>query len=334
MKSSCLAAVATLTALLLTSAAPASELELVQTIVSKGKAGGLDHVAIDVKRDRLFVANKSNNTLDIIDLKAGKVIDQKANQTGIQGIAYAADIDKVFVGLGNGTCNVFDGESYKVLKTINLKEDCDNVRYNADKHLIYVAHADKADKLLAVLDAKTNDKKADIKLPDTAESFVMEAKRPRIYATIPAANGVALIDTDKNEVVKTYPMKMGSACFTVALDEANQRIYVGCREPKKEPKLVVMDTESGKEIASADLVGGVDDLWLDAKRKRLFASCGDGQLCVLKVVDADHVEPLEKVETPKGAKTCLYVPETGKLYLAVPRQEGKEGPEIRIYQVK
>src|SRR5205085_1913391 len=92
MKSSCLAAVATLTALLVTSAAPAGELELVQTIVLKGKAGGLDHVAIDAKRDRLFLANKANNTLDVIDLKAGTLLQQKANQTGIQGIAYAADL--------------------------------------------------------------------------------------------------------------------------------------------------------------------------------------------------------------------------------------------------
>jgi hypothetical protein len=73
---------------------------------------------------------------------------------------------------------------------------------------------------------------------------------------------------------------------------------------------------------------------VDAGRKRLFASCGGGELVVLKVVDADHVEPLEKIETPKGAKTCFYTAETGRLYLAVPRQEGKEGPEIRIYQTK
>jgi hypothetical protein len=43
---------------------------------------------------------------------------------------------------------------------------------------------------------------------------------------------------------------------------------------------------------------------------------------------------VEKVPTVKGAKTCLYVPDRGKLYLAVPRQEGKDGPEIHVYQVK
>ena len=78
----------------------------------------------------------------------------------------------------------------------------------------------------------------------------------------------------------------------------------------------------------------MDDLWLDAKRKRLFASCGEGSLCVIKQGDGDKLEVSEKIDTPKGAKTCLYVPETGKLYLAVPRQEGKDGPEVFIYQAK
>jgi hypothetical protein len=329
MKSLYLAAVATLAVLSLTAPAPAGELELVQTIVLKGKPGGLDHVAIDVKRERLFVANKVNNTLDIVDLKAGKLLEQKPNQTGIQGIAYAADLDKIFVGLGTqGLCNVIDGQSYKLLKTIKFKDDADNVRYNSATHLVYVAHAEK---MLGVIDAKTYEVKADIKLPDTAEGFEMEAKRPIMYLNVPAVNQVAVIDTEKNEVVKTYPTKLAGGGHPLALDEANKRIYVGCR---KEPKVIVMDSESGKELSAADVAGGIDDMWLDAKRKRLFASCGDGFLVVLKQADADHLEVVEKIETPKGAKTCLYVPETGRLYLAVPRQEGKDGPEIRIYQVK
>jgi DNA-binding beta-propeller fold protein YncE len=318
-----------LAGLLLTGSAWAGELELVKTIELKGKAGNLDHVALDAKRDRLFLANKANNTLDIIDLKTAKLLDQKKQQTGIQGVCYAPDIDKVFVALGTqGLCNIFDGDKYTLLKTIGLKDDADNIRYNPDTHLVYVAHAEKA---LAVIDGKTYQLKSDIKLPDTGEGFELETARPRLYLNAPAANAVVVIDTDKNEVVKTYPTKLATGGVPLALDESARRIYVGCR---KDPKVLVMDTETGKELSTADIVGKVDDLWLDAKRKRLFASCGDGALVVLKVTDADHVEVAEKLETPNGAKTCLYVPETGRLYLAVPRQEGKDGPEIRIYQMK
>jgi hypothetical protein len=312
----------------LTAVSSAGELELVRTIDLKGKPGALDHVALDAKRDRLFLANKANNTLDVIDLKAGTLVKQKTSQTGIQGIAYAADIDKIFVGLGSGLFNVFDGESYKIVKTLRFKDDADNVRYIPATHLAYVAHAEK---MLGVIDASTYDLKADIKLPDTAEGFEKEARRPRMYVNIPGANLVAVIDTDKNEVTHTYPTTMATGGHPLALDEASRRIYVGCH---KKPMVLILDTESGKEISGVDIAGGVDDIWLDARRKRLFASCGDGGLVVLKVVDADHLEPVESIETPKGSRTCFYAPETGRLFLAVPRQEGKDGPSIQIYQVK
>jgi DNA-binding beta-propeller fold protein YncE len=310
------------------SAAGAAELELVQTIPLKGKAGGLDHLALDAKRDRLLVANKANNTLDVVDLKAGSLLSQVGNQTGVQGIAYAADVDRIYIGLGNGLCNVLDGESYKAVKTIKFTDDCDNVRYNPKTQLVYVAHSEKS---LGVVSAKTNALKADIKLPASAESFALEEKRPRIYLANPSPCQIVVIDTEKNEVATTYPVKSASEAHPVSLDETNHRIYVGCR---KEPKVVVLDTETGKELGDVSIPEGVDDLFLDAGRKRLYASCGEGFIAVLKVVDADHVEFVEKIPTVKGAKTCLYVADRGKLYLAVPRQEGKEGPEIHVYQVK
>src|SRR5207302_7872837 len=105
--------------LTLVGAAPAadpSSLELVQTIVLKGKAGKLDHLALDARRDRLFLANTANGTLDVIDLKAGALLKQIPGQSGIQGVAYAPDLDRVFVGLGTGGyCKAFDGADYKPL---------------------------------------------------------------------------------------------------------------------------------------------------------------------------------------------------------------------------
>jgi DNA-binding beta-propeller fold protein YncE len=310
-------------------AEPASSLELVQTIALKGKAGKLDHLALDAKRERLFLANSINGTLDVVDLKAGKLLKQVPGQTNIQGIAYAADLDRVFVGLGaGGLCNVFDGADYKLLKTIKFADDADNVRYDPARHLAFVAHAEKA---LGVIDAKTFALKADIKLPGTAEGFQIESARPRLFLVMPSPSSVAVIDPDKKEIVSTYPVKMAGIGHPLALDEANKRMFVGCR---KAPMVVVMDTETGKEIAGVPVPDGIDDLFYDARRKRLYASCGDGFLAVIRQLDADHYEVAEKVATAKQAKTSLFDAETGRIYLAVPRQPGKDGPEIRVYQVR
>jgi DNA-binding beta-propeller fold protein YncE len=322
---------AALALLLAAAAAPAADapLELVQTIPSKGKAGNLDHLALDAKHDRLFVANKANNTVDVFDLKEGKLLKQLPGQNGAQGVAYAADLDRLFVGLGTGGfLNAFDGDGYKLVKTVKFTDDADNVRYNEAAKLVYVAHAEKA---LGVVDAKTYEVKADVKLPSDAEAMQLEAGRPRLYVNCPDAKEVAVVDTDKNEVVAHYPVTKAAAFHPLALDEANHRLFVGCR---KAPMVVVLDSETGKEVANVDIPGDIDDLYYDAKRKELFASCGEGYLAVIRQKDADHYEAAEKVATAKGARTCYYAPDAGRLYLAVPRQEDKDGPEIRVYQAK
>ena len=166
-------------------------------------------------------------------------------------------------------------------------------------------------------------------LPGQAESFQLEKGRSRLYLNTPSPAQVNVIDTDKNEVVGRYPLRRAAANYPLALDEANRRLFVGCRKP---PTVVVLDSESGNEVAGVPIPGDTDDLFYDAKRQRLYASCGEGFLAVLRQADADHYELLEKVPTVKGARTCLFDPEAGRLYLVVPRQAGKEGPEVWVYQ--
>ena len=95
--------------------------------------------------------------------------------------------------------------------------------------------------------------------------------------------------------------------------------------------IVVLDTETGKEVTSVPIPGDIDDVFYDAKRKRIYASCGEGFLAVIQQTDADHYELLAQIATVTGARTSLFDPQTGRLYLVVPRQRGKDGPEVRVY---
>jgi DNA-binding beta-propeller fold protein YncE len=303
--------------------------ELVQTIVLKGKSGKLDHVAFDAKRERLFLANTVNGTLDIVDVKQGKLLKQLPGQTGIQGVAYAADLDRVFVGLGGGgLCNVFAGENFSPLKTIKFSDDSDNVRYDPATHLTFVAHAEKA---LGVIDARSFAVSPDIALPGPAEGFQIATTQPRLYLCIPSPSQVVVIDTEKKSILASYPMKLASAGHPVALDEANKRIFVGCRN---EPMVVVLDSETGKEIAGIPIPKDVDDLVYDAKRKKLYATCGEGFLTVIRQDSPDKYEVAEKIPTVKQAKTSYFDAASGRLFLAVPRQPDQAGPEIRVYKIR
>lgn len=305
-------------------------LERVQKIPLRGRAEKkLDHLALDAKRNRLFVANMANRTLDIIDLKEGKWLESVPNQKGIQGVTYAPDRDRIFVGLGvGGYCNAFDGKKYKLLKSLPFPTDADNVRYDPRTGMVYVAHLEKS---LGIVDAKTLAVKSDLELPGFPESLTLERKRPRMYLNTPAPAGVMVFDTEKQKVIKTYPLKRASGNYPLALDEPNRRLFLGCR---KEPMVVVMDSETGKEITSVAVPRDIDDLFFDAKRKRLYAACGEGYLAVIRQIDADRYELLEKLPTSKLARTCLFDAEGNRLFLAVPRFGAMAGPEIWVYRVR
>jgi DNA-binding beta-propeller fold protein YncE len=309
-------------------AAESSTLELIQTIPLKGASGRLDHAAIDAEHARLFVANLSNNSLDVVDLKGGKVLKQIPGQRKIQGVAYAPDLDRIYVGNGvGGECNVFDGRDYKLLKSIKLP-GADNVRYLPRKHRVYVGHAEKA---LSVIDARTFEVKATIKLPGRPEGFQVEAKRPRLYMNTVDPTRLVVVDTDANKVLHRFPVKAADRAYPMAVDEANHRLFLGCR---KKPSVLVMDSESGKEVASVGIPEDIDDLFYDARNRRLYASCGAGFLAVIRQRDADCYEVIEKLPTAKLARTCFFDPAGGRLYLFVPRQKGQEGPTIRVYRPK
>src|SRR5207253_6790382 len=131
---------------------PAAPLRRVRTISLAGPPGRLDHMALDPVHHRLFVANMPNSSLDVVGLERGKLMKQVPGQHGIQGIAYAPDLDLIFVGNGSGYFNLFDGRDYRLLKSLHLHDDCDNVRYDPRTHRAYVIHAPRS---LAVIAAKT-----------------------------------------------------------------------------------------------------------------------------------------------------------------------------------
>ena len=303
-------------------------LERIQTIQLKGPHGRLDHLALDATHARLFVANMANGSLDIVDLKKGTLLKQIPGQKGIQGIAYAADLNRIFVGVGEvGVCNVFDGDSLALVKSLPFP-DADNVRYDSRTQRVYVAHADKA---LAVINGKTLEVLADIKLPGGPESFQLEKERPRLYLNAPSSYQVVVIDTDGNKVINQFPLKLANGNFPLALDEADHRLFIGCR---RKPMVIVLDTETGKEVTSVPIPGDTDDVFFDVKRKRIYASCGAGFIAVIRQIDADHYDMLAKIPTVKLARTSLFDPETGRLYQVVPRHDDSAGPEIWVYQAR
>jgi DNA-binding beta-propeller fold protein YncE len=306
-------------------AAGADPLELKQTIKFPGKTGTLDHLAVDVKGERLFVANKPNNTLDVIDLKSGKLVKQIPDQGKASGVAYCEELNRVYVGNGAGTCNAFDCTDYTLAFSAKLPK-ADNVNYHSASKLVYVAHGDT----ISALDAKSGDVKAKIAVPGAAHGFAIDEKANKIYVSLTGPTQVGVIDLTKNEVTDKFPLALAAGNSPLALDAANGRVFVGCR---KEPMVVVMDAKTGKELYGVAIPGDIDDLLFDAKSGRLFAICGAGAVAVIEK-KSDKYEVAAKVETAKSARTATISPNGDRLFLGVPVQGGMGDPEVRVFAIK
>ena len=295
-----------------------------RTIRLKGVAGKLDHLAVDSQGERLFVANKPNNTLDIVDLKSGTLIKQIPDQVKISGVSYAADLDMIYVGNGGGVCNAFDGKDFHVVFSTKAPA-ADNVHYHSGNKLVYVG----CDEVLLVLDAKTGEPKASIPLPGAVHGFKIDKKAGKIYAVLTKESLIAVIDIATNEVTNKYPLTLSDAGSPIAQDSEKNLLFVGC--PKLKPMVVVFDTRTGKEIASVAIPAGIDDIHFDSKRNRLYASCSDRALVVIEKV-GDKYEIVAKLEAPKDSRTCVW--SKGSLYLGVPKHEGNDGPEVRVFEAR
>jgi YVTN family beta-propeller protein len=301
-----------------------------RSIPLPGVKGRIDHMAIDLRGGRLFVAALGNNTVEVIDLTAGKVTDEIKDLKEPQGVAYVPDGDKLLISNGKGdSVNIYDGQSLQPLNQVSLGDDSDNIRYDVGTGYAYVGYGTGTGSALGVVDVSTGTKVGDIKLSGQPESFQLEEDGQRIFVNVPTAKHVAVVDRDKGSVVETWPLSDAADNFPIALDEANHRLFVGTRSPAK---LVVLDTETGKQITSFDASGDADDIFYDANNKRIYISGGEGAISVFEQTDPDDYRSMGKINTAEGARTSLFAPDWENiLFLAVP-QRGSQQAEIREFQ--
>jgi len=301
---------------------------LVQEIPLPSVGGRIDHFTFDAKRKRVIGAALGNNTVEVVDTFAGRDIHSITGAANPQGAVFVGDLNKLFVANGaDGKLRVYDGESFKLLNTIDIGEDADNVRYDPAEKRVYVAYGGDEEGGIAVIDAASGKRLDDAaKLDAHPESFQIAHSKPVIYANIATKAKVVMIDRTTHKVTD-WPLKAGKANYPMALDEADHRLFVVTRKPAQ---LVVLDTESGATIASVPCVADSDDVYYDAGRKRIYAPGGEGFISVIQQTDADHYQPLAKISTTVGARTGLWYEKRDRLYLAVPASS-KQGAALWVY---
>ncbi len=258
----------------------------VQEIPLPGVQGRLDHFTIDAKRKRVIFSGLGNNSVQVVDVFAGRMIHQIEGLAEPQGTLYLAEWDKLFVAnSANGHVDIYDGNKFTLLDRIDLGEgsDPDNLRYDSTAKKVYLGYGEGA---IAVIDPATNKRlPTEYKFEGHPEGFQLETKGPRIFVNVADTKNIQVINRQTGKI-STWALPNGHAAnFPMVLDEANRRVFIGTRKPSR---LTVLDMDSGKVVASLPTAGDMDDMFYDADRKRIYVAGGEGYLSVVQQIDADH----------------------------------------------
>ena len=287
--------------------------------------GRIDHMAVDLKRQRLFVPVLGNDTVAVVDLAKRTLIQTITGLREPQGVGYEPSTDMLYVAnAGDGSVRSFEGSNYKTTGRIELGRDADNIRVDAAAKRIFIGYGSGA---LAVIDPSTRSKVGDILLKAHPESFQIDPDTGQIFVNVPDARGIAVVDRVSQKQIGKWPLADRGANFPMALDHVRREILVIFRAPAE---LGVFSMTDGKSIATAETCGDADDLFVDAKRARVYVSCGAGFLDVLEAKEATY-RRIARIPTVSGARTSLFVPETDRLLVAVRASSG-ESAAIWIFR--
>jgi DNA-binding beta-propeller fold protein YncE len=279
--------------------------------------GRIDHMAVDLKRQRLFVAELGNDSVGIVDLPNRKLISRIPGLKEPQGVGYEPTTDRLYVAnAGDGSVRLFDGNDYAARERIELGSDADNIRIDAAANRIFVGYGSGA---LAVIDPSTHSKVGDIPLKAHPEAFQIDPDTSQIFVNVPDARGIAVVDRVSQKQIGEWPLADRGANFPMALDHVRRQVLVIFRAPAA---LGVFSMTDGKRIATAETCDDADDLFIDAKRARVYVSCGAGFLDVLEAKEATY-RRIARIPTVSGARTSLFVPEMDRLVVAVRASSGE-----------
>ncbi len=279
---------------------PAQEntpLRLVTTIPLPGVSGRFDHSAVDLEEQRLFITGRDANTLEVIDLRAGRHVQSLPGFPQPQGAYYVPFAKKLFVSTrDDGACKVLSGDSLKIIDSIKLSIGANVIAYDPEAKSLYIGHGGRQ-----VGDAPT-------------------VKRdPGQIAILDAASGKQIGNIESDPELRPGAIvveQLGSRLFTT--NALGSQIVI---------------------ITSFSTVAGIDRLLYDADNKRLYSTGSaksgehEGSIEVYKQIDADHYELITRMPTGPDGGTSLLVPQTGRLYVALPRYEQRNA-EIRVYDTR
>jgi DNA-binding beta-propeller fold protein YncE len=297
-------------------AAEPESLQLEAKILLGDVSGRIDHMAVDLQRKRLFVAELENNSLGIVDLTGHKLIRTVDGFKAPQGVGYVPANDTLYVANGgDGSLRMFEGQNYTAAGQIDLGDDTDNIRVDAAANRVFVSHRGN---MVTAIDSAARRKVSDVTLNGNVESFQLDPASKRMFVNLSDQPAIAVVDRDNMQLTATWKLTGARDNYAMTLDPDAKRVLVAFRQPAK---LGAISTTDGSVVALLDACADADDMFLDRKRQRVYITCGEGFIDVFDAKGNDYPR-LAHIATVPGARTSLLVPDLNLFVVAARAQSG------------
>ncbi len=277
--------------------------------------GGYDYVSIDDVNRHLFVSH--GTTVNVIDLKTEKVIGSINNMKGVHGIAIDNEVNRGFITDGRDNSVVaFDLTSFATIKVIPVTpKGPDGIMFDPfSKRVFAFCGRGNAASVIDVNDLKEI---GTVDLGGGPEFAVPDGKG-LIYNNLEDKNSLNVIDAVAMKVIRNYPLAPCGGPTGLTYDAKHQLVFTGCRENKG---MSVVDTKTGKVVATLPIGAGVDAVAYDPSTNLVFCSNGDSTTTIIKQKSEKDYAVVQTLYTKVRAKTMALDKETHKIYLSVAKFE-------------
>ena len=276
--------------------------------VSIGAPDRWDLLTFDAESHRVYIAHGDRVT--VVDGQSGELIGNVEGYAGgTHGVAIVPGSGRGYTDEGRtGTAGSFDLRTLKALKTIKADEDADAIVFDPASAHLFVIDSDPGK--ITVVDTHTDTVIATLDGGGKLEIGAADGSG-KVYINGEAKQEILRVDTRTNTIDARWPIPSCTSPHGLAIDAKSRRLFASCANNV----MVVVDADSGKQIAELPIGSRTDGAAFDPGTKRAFSSNGDGTLTVIGEKTPDSFVSLGSVPTMRGARTMTLDPKTGRLYL-------------------
>jgi hypothetical protein len=306
---------------------------LARSIALPEVEGRLDHMALDERRGRLFVAALAQNAALVVDLEQGRLVQSLAGVPRPQGALFLAEADRLLVTCGgDGKLAAFDGASLERTGDLDVGLDADELRFDERRGLVLVGAGGggPGQGALVFVDPEEWRVVGRAELEGHPESFQIEPDGQRAFVNVPSRNEIAIVDLEARVRTGAWPLAEGLAAnFPLGIAPDDGALLVGCRTPGK---LLVVDPATGAAEVAGEISAQADGLFVTGGGARVLVTSGAGFLEVFERGPEGTFARTLSAPTAEGARTGILSSEERRLWIAVPHR-GDQRAEVREYEL-